>query len=94
MTTYRLNIENYFQEQTLEQYVTFLKNSKLTKSSIKRKISSLSSFRQFLVKKKIISIESQPFQFRQVNKSKLVIKPRRHNFFQNILGQFKTKSTV
>jgi site-specific recombinase XerD len=94
MTTDRLSIENYFQDQTLGQYVTFLQNSKLTKSSIKRKLSSLSSFRQFLVKKKFVTIESQPVQFRQISKSSLIIKPRRHNFFQNILGQFKTKSTV
>jgi site-specific recombinase XerD len=51
-----MNLNNTFSHQRFEEYAQYLKNTGLADTSLKRKLSSLSSFRHFLYRKKMISV--------------------------------------
>jgi site-specific recombinase XerD len=51
----KMDINNVFNQQRFEEYANYLKKSGLSDTSLKRKLSSLSSFQHFLLKRKIIS---------------------------------------
>ena len=47
-------LNKYFNTQNISLYIDHLKNTNRSSSSIKRKISSLSSFQKFLIRKKYL----------------------------------------
>ena len=53
--TQTLNLTSLFHQSNLDQYVTYLRGSGLSDASLKRKLSSLTNFQKFLVKKNLIS---------------------------------------
>jgi len=54
-----MDLKNLINQSKLDQYAAYLKSTSLSDASIKRKVSSLSSFQKFLVKKKLIEETSQ-----------------------------------
>ena len=52
-----MDLNNLFNQSKLDQYSAFLKSTNLSDASIKRKLSSLSSFQKFLVKKKLVEFK-------------------------------------
>jgi hypothetical protein len=46
---------NFFDQSNFDRYVAYLKSTSLSNASLKRKLSSLSSFQKFLVKKNLIN---------------------------------------
>jgi len=50
-----MDLNNLFNQSRFDQYAAYLKSTNLSDASIQRKLSSLSSFKKFLVKKKYIS---------------------------------------
>jgi hypothetical protein len=46
---------NFFDQSSFDRYVAFLKSTSLSDASLKRKLSSLSSFQKFLVKKNLVN---------------------------------------
>jgi site-specific recombinase XerD len=50
-----MDINNIFNQQRFEEYAAHLKKSGLSDTSLKRKLSSLSSFHHFLMRKKMVS---------------------------------------
>lgn len=55
-----MDLNNTFNYHRFQEYAAYLKQSGLSDTSLKRKISSLSSFQKFLLKRKIVSTKSTP----------------------------------
>ncbi|MFA5670759.1 MAG: hypothetical protein WC967_16110, partial [Balneolaceae bacterium] len=53
-TNLNLNLTNFFNQSNFDQYIAYLKSTSLSDPSLKRKLSSISTFQKFLIKKKII----------------------------------------
>jgi len=47
-------LNNFFKQSNFDRYVAYLKSTSLSDASLKRKLSSLTSFQNFLIKKKLI----------------------------------------
>lgn len=56
-------LNKYFNARNIDLYIEFLKNTKRSDSSIKRKISSISSFQKFLLHKKYIEPIASQFAY-------------------------------
>ncbi|MDD4410220.1 MAG: tail fiber domain-containing protein [Candidatus Shapirobacteria bacterium] len=55
-----MELNNLFNQSHFNQYAAYLKSTNLSDASIQRKLSSLSSFQKFLVKKKLIEAQNPP----------------------------------
>lgn len=80
-------LNKYFNTQNISLYIDHLKNTQRSPSSIKRKISSLSSFQKFLVRKKYL----EPTNL-QLAPSKVLTSPLPDK--NNILDKIKNIFTI
>ena len=80
--TQTLNLTNLFHQSNLDQYVAYLKSTKLSNASLKRKLSSLTTFQKFLVKKGFLENLSD----NQKNLSSIQTLPRK-NFVNSLFKQ-------
>ncbi len=93
-----MNLNNLFTTSRLNEYTAFLKSTNLSDASLKRKLSSLSSFQKFLVKKKLIQPDSNPLTFQTPSFSNETIKKNiensinqpelKANFLKKIISRF------
>lgn len=73
-----MNLNNIFNKSKFNQYAAYLKSTGISSVSIKRKLSSLSTFEKFLIKKKLIS------------PSQVIFSPK-ENFLKKIFSSSVTK---
>ena len=78
-------LNKYFNSQNINLYIEHLKNTQRSNSSIKRKISSLSSFQKFLIRKKYL--EPVNIQFAP-KKTDTDLNPDRDNILDKIKNIF------
>ncbi len=93
-----MNLNNLFTQSKFQQYAAFLKSTNLSNASLKRKLSSLSSFQKFLIKKKLIepNLNSPAFQAPSFNseaikqniKNSINQPESKPNFLKKIISRF------
>jgi hypothetical protein len=84
-----------FNQISFDRYAAYLKSIGLSDANIQQKLSSLSSFQKFLIKRKLIQVPDQPLpsptnpDSSTTTTTEIPINPTKpKNFFQNLQSQF------